>query len=523
MANLDSFFGRMNVMKLSFRRKFFLDGLLLTLVALAMRTVAMLFGAFVSRTVGAEGVGLYTVIMTVYSFAVTFATSGISLTVTRLVASAVGEGRREEVPRILRGAFLYSGVFGALGTLVLFIGAELIGGAVLGDARTVAALRVLALSLIPVAFSSVLSGYFIGVKRVAVNAAVQVVSQGVKILSTVLLVMNAEGGGTVGAVIALCVGITVTEGVSFLLIFLGFLLTGGRRSRAGAGAELPAVVKTAAPLALSAYVRSALLTLEHILIPRRLIDRGESPSEAYSGYATLHGMALPVITYPMTPLSSFSGLLVPELAEDTGAGRSGRMSRIATAAVDRTLGYAATVAVFVHAFSEELGYILYGSADAGRYIAMLAPVIPIMYLDHVTDSMLKGMGEQMFAMWVNITDSLLSVALVWLLIPRMGIAGYAAVIVVMEGYNFILSFLRLRHRVKFTLTPLRSLLLPMLFAILGTWLSQRLFRYNGSVTTPFWLVMKMLFGLCVMVILHALTYVALGKRRKKPQRGRKVG
>ena len=68
------------------RIEFFKSGLTLTAVGLSLRTVGMLFGAFITRTIGAEGIGLYTVIMTVYSFAITFATSGISLTVTRLVA-----------------------------------------------------------------------------------------------------------------------------------------------------------------------------------------------------------------------------------------------------------------------------------------------------------------------------------------------------------------------------------------------------------------------------------------------------
>jgi hypothetical protein len=65
----------------------------------------------------------------------------------------------------------------------------------------------------------------------------------------------------------------------------------------------------AVPLALSAYVRSVLLNIEHILIPRKLRQRGESETEAYSHYGILHGMALPLILYPMSPLSSFSGLL----------------------------------------------------------------------------------------------------------------------------------------------------------------------------------------------------------------------
>ncbi len=122
-------------------KRFIKSGIMLTLVGLAMRTVAMFFSAFISRTVGAEGTGLYTLIMTVYSFAITLATSGISLTVTRLVASAIGEGKSFEVGRVLRGAFLYSFLFGLLATLGLFFGAELLGREVLSDERTVTSLR----------------------------------------------------------------------------------------------------------------------------------------------------------------------------------------------------------------------------------------------------------------------------------------------------------------------------------------------------------------------------------------------
>lgn len=488
------------------RRRFFCDGVMLTLVALAMRTVAILFGAFVTRTVGAEGVGLYTVVMTVYSFAVTFATSGISLTVTRLVAGAIGEGREAGVTRILRGAFLYSFIFGALGTAFLFFGADFIGVGILSDARAAEPLKVLALSLLPTALAAVLSGYFVGVKRVFANATVQVFSQIVRIISTALLVIFVSADSTEGSVTRLALGITLTELFSFLLVFFEFLWDRHKYGKRDpdSRADIAPVLSMALPLALSAYVRSVFLTVEHILIPRRLRDGGEDSEAAYAHYGTLHGMALPMILYPMTPLSSFSGLLVPEFAESSSRHDSMRMRRIASEAMNTTLTYATLAAVFLFIFSEELGYLVYDSYEAGYYIGVLAPVVPIMYLDHVTDAMLKGVGEQVFSMWVNITDSLLSVALVWLLIPKMGIMGYAVVIVVMEGYNFILSVIRLRGKIKFKLSLFRSVLLPLIFAGASGWLALSLFHYNGRVTTPFWLFMKMLFALCVYIFLSAL-------------------
>ena len=134
---------------MSAKRKFIYNGIVLTLVGFAMRGVALFLGAYISSEIGAEGIGLQGLIATVYSFAVTFATSGVSLSVTRLVASSIGEGRGGG--RVMRGAFLYALCFGAVATAILFIFADLIGAVILSDVRIAVALRILSLSLLPIA------------------------------------------------------------------------------------------------------------------------------------------------------------------------------------------------------------------------------------------------------------------------------------------------------------------------------------------------------------------------------------
>ncbi len=501
---------------MSQRTRFFKSGILLMLVGLAMRTVSMFFAAFISRTVGAEGTGLYTLVMTVYSFAVTFATSGIGLTVTRLVASAIGEENPRGVNKVMKGAVIYSLIFGTLATVGLYFGADFLAVHVLSDGRTVAALKVLAFSLIPAAVSSVFTGYFVGVKRVGFNAVLSVFCQAVKIAFTVSLVIYLMPYGMVSAVVGLCIGLTLTEILGFALILLEYLYD-RHKHREGVtqrSSALKEVSRMALPLAFSAYVRSLLLNIEHILIPKKLRESGESAAEAYAHYGTLHGMALPLIIFPMSPLSSFSGLLVPEFAEDMAAGNRKRMNRVASAALNATLSYAVFCAVYVYCFAEELGYAVYGSYDAGYFISTLAFVVPIMYLDHVTDSVLKGIGEHVFSMWVNISDSLLSVILVWVLIPRMGIMGYAVVIVVMEGYNFLLSFLRLRGKIKFSIKPIMAIALPFLAALAGAYISKVIFRFGGSSVSPIWLTLKILFGLCVSIFMLS-SFDAVAKLHRK--------
>lgn len=495
---------------MSRRRRFFINGILLTVVGLSIRSVSIAFNSFITRAVGAEGIGLFTLLMNIYAFAITFATSGISLTVTKLTAEAVGEGEGERCRKIMRNAAIYCLFFSLAASLVTFVFAEQFSVRFVGDGRGKLALRILSFSLVPLSLSSALGGYFVGVKRVGKNAFMQVLAQAFKIIVTLISVFAFSGYGAVYTVIALSLSITMTELFCFLVLSVEYIFD--RRKNVGRGVRVSKfsdVTDMALPIAFSAYIRSALVTLEHALIPRGLYKRGESVSEALASYGILHGMVVPMLLYPMAVLTSFAGLLVPEFAESMARGERGRMSRLAGEAIESTLAYATATAVIICFFSEELGYVMYDSYEAGHYIALMSVVIPIMYLDHVADSMLKGIGEHVYSMWVNIIDAALSVFLVWFLIPRMGIGGYALVIVIMEGFNFILSIGRLYKKIPFKVDFLSAFILPLFAAVLSVALSKSLFVMCGREASGLWFFLKLLFSVCIFIAAYTLT-----KRRK---------
>lgn len=503
------------------RKRFFKNGILLTAVGITLRTVGLFFAAYISRAVGAEGVGLNTLITTVYSFALTFATSGISLTVTRLVASHIGEGDLTRIGVTLRSSFIYALIFSGVATAALATLSGVLAAYVIGDIRSVLPLQILSLSLIPESLGGVISGYFVGVRRVGRSSLVSVIGQIFRIVLTVYLLASIKDLGTEKAVALLAIGLSVTSLLTFLVALVLFLFD-RHKAKSRFGIDLGEIAGTALPLSTSAYIRQGLLSLEHSIIPKRLELRGDTMSEALASFGTLHGMALPMLTYPMSPLSSFSGLLVPEFAEAEARGEEIRLSRIASEAITATLKYASIVAVLLFLFSEDLGYAVYGSYNAGFYIAFLAPVVPIMYLDHVTDAILKGMGEQVYSMWVNILDSALSVLLVWLLIPIFGISGYAIVIVAMEGFNFILSYLRLRRRIKPKVSIISSLIIPLFCSVVAALLVSFLFVPTGSTTTLGFVILKLVFALCATATIYipvsSLILLAHSHRKKEHNR-----
>lgn len=203
------------------------------------------------------------------------------------------------------------------------------------------------------------------------------------------------------------------------------------------------MLRIAAPLALSAYARSALTTMQHLLVPRGLKAAGFSANRALSGYGVIQGMVLPVIYFPACILGAAAELIVPELtaAQVQGDGRGIR--RTARELLRLSVLFSLAVAAFLFLCADALGMLIYDSREAGRYIRILAPLVPIMYTDMSVDGCLKGLGEQVWSMGVNILDALLGLLLTWQLLPRYALAAYIGMIYVTELFNFALSLARL--------------------------------------------------------------------------------
>ena len=83
-------------------RAFLLNTMILTGTSLLLRTVGVTFTVYISNKVGAEGVGVYQLLMAVYAFGVTMATAGLGLTSTRMVADQLVRGS----PRGARAAVI---------------------------------------------------------------------------------------------------------------------------------------------------------------------------------------------------------------------------------------------------------------------------------------------------------------------------------------------------------------------------------------------------------------------------------
>ena len=446
-------------------KRYFVNALILSGCTLLMRTVAVAFNAFCVNKVGAEGMGLFSLVMSVYTFAVTVATSGVNLASTRLVALYFGKGQGKSVKSAMGKCFIYSILFGSIASTALFLFSHFVSENFLHEARAEMSLRALSLSLLPLSLCSAVSGYFSAVRRVYKNAISQVLEQTVKILSCTFLLSLLLPRGVEYACLALVLGGTVSELFSFVLQWLSYLAD--RRTLEGGGERVTfrQVAEISLPVAFSAYVRSGLVTLEHILIPIGLAAYGDANSLAT--YGVVSAVALPIVLYPSAFVGAFSGQVIPEITEFYASDNKTEVAYVTKRAFFVTEFFSILVAGMFCIFSGDLCYVIYGSGEAAGYLRALAPLMPVMFLDTVTDSILKGLGKQFYTMCVNIADAAISVVLVWLLVPRVGVYGYIAVLYISECINTVFSIGKLMTLVDIKI-PLRKLLFAPLLAAVGS-------------------------------------------------------
>lgn len=458
-------------------RTFFLNALSLTFTALIIRGVSVAFNIYISNKAGSEAIGLFSLLGSVYGFSITLATAGINLGTTRLVSDALGLGDISSAKKAASKALRYCIVTGSIATMILFSFSFPIGKYLLGDERSITSLRILALTLVPVAICSCLSGYFTAVRRVKINASFQILIQFVKIISTILLLSFFWNDDTEEACVILVLGGAIAEFVSLIITYALYRFDVTKHLKTTSVNALPngeerGVIKKliciTLPVTASACIRSALTMFQHVLVPRGLAACGKSWEAALSSYGALHGMALPVVLFPSAFISSFAGLLIPEVSECIVQKNESRLKRVSYRALTMALIFSIGVSGIMLFFSDELGMLIYNSHETATYIRILAPLIPIMYIDSAVDAVLKGSGHQVYSMNVNIIDTLTACIFALTLIPQLGIQGYIISIYATEILNTTLSLIKMLSVSKMHPKPMHQIFMPILCIVGAT-------------------------------------------------------
>ncbi len=414
----------------------------LTGAMLLLRGIGLFYQVFLAKLFTASQLGQLELFMAVYGFATTLAISGVRLSSTRLVI--IGTTRGCSPRHVLRKACICSLLFGLSAMLLLWLSAPVAARHWLGDAGFSTPMRILSLCLPFLSIESCFGGYFTAIGKATHFTLIQVPQQIISLFLCLFLLRRCFTFGLYAAYIALAIGLLLSEAIGLILILIFQPRERGLPCACGT-MRLLDFFRIALPDAGSSWLRSALVSVKNLMIPRGLGQASGDPQGALATYGTIQSMAFPILNFPSVLVGAFNIQILPEISRCHETGQTQPLKRMMHKNCFAVLTYALACGALIFLSADWLGGTLYPGSRAAIYLRWLAPLIPLMYLDTTVDTFLRGMGLQVSSMFYNIIDAAVCLSMVLVLLPRIGIPGYILVLYTSELLNLFLSLHKLQQ------------------------------------------------------------------------------
>ncbi len=403
--------------------------LILTATGVVTRFIGFFYKIFLSRAIGAEGLGIYQMIFPVYGVCYALTTAGAEIAVTRFVSCEAGKGNLKKARYALHMGLFFSLSLSLLAMLLLYAGADLIAARLLQDPRCASLLRLLSVTVPFGACHSCICGYYYGLKRAGIPAAAHLAEQLARVGSMLLIYRVALSEGRTLTPIYAVTGLVIGEFASML--FCLFCIGAGRPSRGKRSRRDYSLASLARGMALTALpitgnriCMNLLASAEAALIPFTLRQYGLSTERALSIYGTLTGMSMSFILFPNVLTNAVSVMLLPAVSESQAAGRQDQIRRTLQKTLSFCLPMGAAFTVIFLLSGKFLGAFFFQSSLAGDFIITLAWICPFLYLNGTLHSILNGLGKTGPAFFNNLAGLMIRIVFILLFVPRVGIEGY---------------------------------------------------------------------------------------------------
>lgn len=451
---------------------------ILTLMSFALRGLGMLFRVYLSNRLGSAGLGLYQLIMSVYATFATFATSGFTVAVSRLAAERLEDANEKRgksgALRVLLVSSILAFCMGLAAGGALYGGARFLAKSFIMDFRASAPLRILALSMPFMSLSACLKGYFTAVGQIYKPTLASLFEQCAKI--GIIVYVFETVCKNVKSPTALCTavvaGLSAGEALSYVFLLVLYLFF-SKRQRNGvrleekAVATAKSVASVTAPIAACAYITNILHSVESVLIPMQFVSYGGDRQQALSDFGTIRGMTIPMLFFPYAFLGALLSIQVPAVSRLNTMEDKRARNRLVERIMCISAVFSTVTGILFLVFAKEISLALYGSLDCVQSTRVLALVTPFMYLETMSDGLLKSIGQQNRTLVYSVINSVFRIAAVLVYIPHSGALGYLWLLVVSNTLSFVLCFFRLKKITGFKLNIKTHIVLPAVFTAVG--------------------------------------------------------
>jgi stage V sporulation protein B len=443
------------------KQSFLKGAVILVAASLVTRVLGFVYKIFLSRLIGAEGIGLFYTVFPILMMVLTITTAGLPTAVAKLIAESLVEENTRRVKRIVTVSMKAVLILSVITSTVMLLLAPWLTSHVLTDPRAYYTLLAMTPIITIIAISSILRGYFQGLQNMTPNAVASIIEQSVRIVTVLLFASYmlpygleyASAGAMIGMIAGELAGLLFMVWKYYTRFSLKNLVAkgGGPSAPEPFRKMLSQILEIAIPVTLSRIAGSVTYALEPILVTRCLVTLGLTAAMATTLYGQYQGMAVSLLILPTVFTYSLSTTLVPAISEAVAAKEHLLVQRRLYQAFRLTALIGFPTSAILTLYATELSTAVFNDPSVGPILAIMAPCGFLLYLQAPLAGILQGLNRAGEAMFNSIVGSVLKLLIIWYLVPNpnLGINGVAWSVVISVCIVTMMHFLSVTRHLGF--------------------------------------------------------------------------
>ena len=393
-------------MKKAKKQSFIHGAMVLALAGIVVKVIGACFKIPLGAILKPEGMADFSIAYNIYALLFVLSTAGVPVAVSKMVAEAQALGRGYEVRRIYHTSYITFVIIGAVGSFVMFFGADAFA-IFMGSPGSALAIRAIAPAVLFVSISSINRGYFQGQSNMYPTAASEVIEA----LGKLFIGLGAAwwlarvGFGTEVAAGGAVVGVSAGALLSVLYFFCihrrGVIeekkppLVLPRRR----GDIVRQLLHLAVPITLGAAVISLTNVIDSALVMNLLQKIGYTVRESMWLYGA-YTYASNLFNLPSSLITTLGISLIPAVSAAFVRHDREKLGRTVSSSMRIAMLVALPSAAGMFVLAWPIMHLLYGGSlepeaigAAANMLAILALAIPFLGIVTLTNAIHQAMGH----------------------------------------------------------------------------------------------------------------------------------
>ena len=360
---------------------------MITLFSIITRFLGFIFRIFLSRKLGAEGMGIYQIASTIVGVFMTLVASGLPLTTAKMVAKLNNDTKIKEKNIVTTASTVIAIVISVISCLILVIGQKGLGLIIKND-TVVDLIVIMSPALIFSAVYAIFRGALWGQNMFFWVSFTEFLEQVIRMLLALLVcgrILNI-----IECTKAVAFTFTLTCLISSIIVIIVYFIKGGKLTfKKG---EYKNIIKSATPITGVRLASSFVQPLTALLIPFLLCLIGFTNSEAVSVYGVIMGMTFPLLFAPLSIVGSLSMVLIPKISILNADKKYDTIADNINQSIRFALFLAVLIIPLYLSCGNLIGVVLYDNIQAGIYLQLSAVCILPLVLNNITSSVLNALN-----------------------------------------------------------------------------------------------------------------------------------